>query len=290
MFHPPIRTSYFTTFHDIIVKSPYGAGIASGGFVGWMSRWQDLLGAALGVFSAIIIPIGAYWIKNWRQAKLEHKENLRRIEIASVRSLDDIGVLTKQLQLTRTQIEFLIDTLEAVTDERTRSLNSANFPVTGDIYRDADLPMLATKSYYLHNKLLILDNRLKAINKTMVNVKEDFEKIIEQNRFLIAIGSNPVNQREEYIQNLKGFSAVLDEYIGRAIPESVRHLFQISIYNRMLRRDFSGTIKRYEKVEVSQEVEMLDVIDKRIAEQTKSEMERFEKRLNEIDRVNTRQS
>lgn len=213
--------------------------------INFLDKWQTMIGSALGPFLAIVLSAVSFWIKSKLAARDELNESLRRITIGITRSINGLFVTQKQIRTVVKMIEDLVSKIEKVTDDHTYVLDRANFPITGEIYRDADAGMARVKSYYLHNKLLFIDGGLKDLNKALQNLKEDFEELIRQNQ-MMAVLDKPPGQRRAYAQNLRGFVEMLRYYADKGLPIMIKLMMQTSVYNEHLRKRYRRTIWKYE--------------------------------------------
>lgn len=213
--------------------------------IDFFNKWQTMIGSALGPFLAVILSAIGFWIKAKLSAREELKESLRRITIGIARSINGLFTTQKQIRGVVKMINDLVSQIERVTDDHTYVLDKVNFPITGEIYRDADAGLAKVKSYYLHNKLLIIDSGLKDLNKVLQNLKEDFEALIRQNQ-MMAVLDKPPGQRRAYVQNLKGFTEMLSYYAEKGLPIMIKLMMQTSVYNEYLRKRYRRTIWKYE--------------------------------------------
>lgn len=213
--------------------------------IDFLNKWQTMIGSALGPFLAVVLSAIGFWIKSKLAAKEELKESLRRITIGIARSINGLFTTQKQIKTVVKMIDDLVSQIETITDDRTYVLDKVNFPITGEIYRDADAGLAKVKSYYLHNKLLFIDSGLKDLNKVLQNLKEDFEALIRQNQ-MMAVLDKPPGQRRAYVQNLKGFADMLRYYAEKGLPIMIKLMMQTSVYNEYLRKRYRRTIWKYE--------------------------------------------
>lgn len=196
--------------------------------------WQELIGAALGPFLAIILSAIGFWIKSIIEGKRERKEFLRRIEISLARSLNDIFAAREQLRWFSGRVKNLVAESKLITDDKIFFLNRVNFPTVREIYRDIDMPNFKVKSYYLHNKLMWIDASTKEMNKVVVNLKNDFEDLIRQNELLVAVMRNnpdPKIQRVTYGENLESFASAIDDFTSKGLKQGIEIMTQVKIYN-----------------------------------------------------------
>lgn len=213
--------------------------------IDFLDKWQTMIGSGLGPFLAVVLSAIGFWIKSKLAAREELKESLRRITIGIARSINGLFTTQKQIRVVVKMIDDLVSQVERVTDDRTYVLDKVNFPITGEIYRDADAGLARVKSYYLHNKLLFIDSGLKDLNKVLQNLKEDFEALIRQNQ-MMAVLDKPPGQRRAYAQNLRGFAEMLRYYADKGLPIMIKLMMQTSVYNEYLRKGYQRTLWKYE--------------------------------------------
>jgi hypothetical protein len=204
----------------------------------FLYKWQDLTGAALGPFLAIILSALGFWVKEKRAAIRERKEAHRRIEIAVARSLNDAFILREQLKWMAGRVNTLARAARAITEPNIFFMNRVNFIPMREIYRDADLSRFKVRSYYIHNKLLFLDAGIKETNEAVVGLKNDFEEIVKQNATLVALMNdtpNPPMQRETYAANLEAFATEAEGYATSFLNTGIKTMVQLKVYNNLLR-------------------------------------------------------
>lgn len=153
----------------------------------FITKWQTLIGSALGPFLAVILSAIGFWIKSIMEGKKERKEFLRRIEIGITRSLDDIFKTRIKLQYFVSRLRTLIADIKKITDGKHFSLETINYPTIRDIYKDVDLANFKVKSYYLHNMLLWADAGIKETNETVISLKNDFAELQRKNELHIIL-------------------------------------------------------------------------------------------------------
>jgi hypothetical protein len=282
----PATTSTFlpvssSTLYEVLEQSC----ATSSSFVDFLEKWQTLAGAFLGVLLPILVGVVSFRIRSYLKERTELKENIRRIEVSTVRSLDDIGLIKRQLKLTIKQILKLAVDTENIHTPSGVVLDRVNFPLTGEIYRDHDSPMLKLKNFYLHNKLIILDNRLKALNTVFVNLREDFEKLIQQNQFQISLKDiAPPDQRKMYAQNLRNFLDALDKVNEKEIPALVKHLMQINVFNRKLKVSVLNRVNVTNSPNKAlKSIQSLDDVDASIAADVDLALSNFNSRITELE-------
>jgi acetolactate synthase small subunit len=222
--------------------------------VEFITKWQTLVGSALGPFLAVILSAFGFLIKSWIESGKERKEFLRRIEISITQSLDSTYKMRQQLRQIVQRIKILAITARDLTDSKTFCLNRVNFPPVREVYRDKEAPYFKVKSYYLHNKLLWIDSGIKEVNEININFKNDFADLIRQNELLVALikenqNPDPLVQKIAYAENLENFASVIEEYINNHISQGIELMTQIKIYNEHLRqKDGSWFLWKHEGI------------------------------------------
>ena len=270
----------------------------SPGIIAFAKEWQELIGAALGPFLAVILSAIGFWIKSVIEKRNERREFLRRIEISMARSLNDTFTVREQLKWFSRRVKELVAEAEAITDERTFFLNRINFPTTREVYRDIEMPTFKIRSYYLHNKIMWVDAGIKEMNETVGNLRNDFEDVLRQNELLVAMmrnNPNPQMQREAYVRNMHAFAAGIDEYVAKSIGQGIEIMTQVKIYNEKLRArhgfwfwwKHEGTRFKYFRDKVAQKafarnLDSLERIDKAIEKDVKTALDKAAERAEKL--------
>jgi hypothetical protein len=122
-----------------------------------INNWQTLIGSFLGPFLAIILSAFGFLIKEKYQKRKDRKEAIRRAEISFAETLNHVFTSVEQLEFFIQRVKTIMSDIEGIDDEKIFSLNETNFPPTISIYFDDDIRKLKFKSYYLHNKILIIE-------------------------------------------------------------------------------------------------------------------------------------
>lgn len=264
----------------------------------FIKEWQELIGAALGPFLAIILSATGFWIKSIIEDKKERKEFLRRIEISLARSLNDIFTAREQLRWFSGRVKNLAAESKSITDDKIFFLNRVNFPTVREIYRDVDMPNFKIKSYYLHNKLMWIDAGTKEMNEVVLNLKNDFADLIRQNELLVAVmrnNPNPKMQRMAYEQNLESFANAVVDFTSKSMRQGMEIMTQVKIYNEKLRRrngylflwkqegtKFKFFRNKKEQKAFSRNLDSLDRIDKIIQKEVEAAIKNAEDRAKKL--------
>lgn len=266
----------------------------------FLHKWQTLIGSALGPFLAIILSAIGFWIKSILEKHKEKKEYLRRVEIGITRSLDDTFKARIKLQDFVLKLRKLINEIRSITNSKSFSLETTNYPTIRDIYKDADLTNFKVRSYYLHNKLLWSDAGIKETNATITTFKNDFTELQRKNELHIILmrqnqNPNPAQQRIEYTDNLESFADAIDEFINKFIKQGIEILTQIKIYNEHLRKKYGwyflwkheGTEFKYfcnkvEQKNFSRNLESIERINEAIREEVEKAIKDAERRAKNL--------
>lgn len=260
-----------------------------------LSRWQELTGAALGPFLAVMLSAIGFGIKLILDNRREHKEYLRRVEVSVTVALNDTYAARGQLMKLAGMIRELSDQAKAVKGDKIFFLERINFPTTQKIYRNSEIPKFKIRSYYLHNKLLFVDRGIIEVNETLADLKNDFEALVRFNMELIALMGNnpkPAEQRVSYAKSLESFAAALEIYASKKITGGIRALIQIKVYNNKIRKrhgyitwwKYEGVSLKYFKnrniqKEFANNIGSLDRIDALLSDEVESTIEKIEKQL-----------
>lgn len=237
-------------------------------------NWQTLFGSALGSCVAISIPVGSFWLRRLKEKKENLEAALRRIEIEVTMMLGDVSETERELSKA---IELIAGTIKDVNNETNPNayhIGACNFPISGDIFRDHELVLLKTGSNYLHNKLLVIDARIKTFNKQLAIARDDFSELKKSNQLLTMLEKNPLKQREAYAENLKSFSFMLSMFKEQWIPIILTLLMQAKIYNLRLIKGYKKTKEQFEnKNTTKSESERMDEIDKLLEKEVKENID-----------------
>ncbi|MCF7812176.1 hypothetical protein K9M59_01060 [Candidatus Gracilibacteria bacterium] len=213
----------------------------------FLEKWQTLVGAALGAFLAIISSLVVFAIKKRWEEKQERREALRRAEVCFSQSLNHVFNCEMQLEDFVQRVKKLIEEIESIDDENTRSLQIANYPPMIKIHFDETLTTMKFKSYYLHNKVLIIEQIVNWANSMINQFKFDFQKLLERNDML-ADRNGARAQRMMHAQNLKGYIGMVELFLNSLKDSNTKSIIQAKVYNLKLREEYSKTLKEYEKI------------------------------------------
>ncbi|MHB1769495.1 MAG: hypothetical protein ACYCPH_00185 [Minisyncoccota bacterium] len=207
----------------------------------FLDKWQTLIGAGLGPFLAVTLSAIGFLIKSKLENNAEIRESMRRIEVGSTTTLNDIYFTRELLKRFAKQVRDLATAAQAEKDDRVFFLHRINVPAFLEVYRDPDIHTLKLRSYYLHNQSLFSDSRIKEMNRILGQLKPDFEDVLRQNEMLVALMQSrerpdPPTQRKAYAENLEAFAAGIENYATEKLKDPIRALTQIKVYNDMLRK------------------------------------------------------
>jgi hypothetical protein len=193
-------------------------------------QWQELIGSTLGIFGTLFVGLVGFISNIWYQKHKQMREDLRQTEIALALGINDIYDVEKFLKEFIERLEtIIIKPLQDNIDPDNFNVSVTNFPVCS-IYIEKTLLKAHYKSYYTHNKILSIYKVVEAMNLTLSELKIGYEKIFEMNKFLILNGSNPQNQRSQYLINNENFRSAVTEIIEH-LQSSKREFASIKIYN-----------------------------------------------------------
>lgn len=242
--------------------------------VEFIEKWQTLIGSAIGPFLAILISAVAFLYKEKRQKARDRKEAIRRTEVALSQTLSHILIAAYQLEGFIERAKIIISGVEKVTDPKSYSLNETNFPATMNIYFDEELIKMRFHSYYLHNKILIVDYLVRDANSNIQQFRYDYERLLEKNERLADEKKMlPPDQRAAYIHNFKGFIKMIQEFVDGLKKDSAQSIAQAKVYNLKLMQNQLWTIWKYEGASF------------RYFE-NKKEMENYNGSMKAVDRIN----
>ncbi len=243
-------------------------------------KWQELVGAGLGPFLAIILSVIGFLIKSKLDQRAERREFLRRIEVEITSALNDVYNAREQLKYFVSMVKKLVSEIRTVTNPKQFSLERINFPALLEVHRNPEIRDFKVKSYYLHNKILFSDSAVKGINKILASLEVDFKELLKQNEFLIALmqnNPNPPIQRQTYIENLEIFASAIEDYATKKLQGPIKMLIQVKIYNDHLRKPHGQGYLTWWRTE-STKFKFF---------RTKTEQKKFARNLDSLDRIDT---
>lgn len=121
-------------------------------------KWQDLFGSVVGVIGASMVAILGFYLRYVWNSSNELRESTRKTEIALALTLHNIYDVESHLK------DFIVRVNKAIvkpiknTPAETYFIGGTNFPSV-KIHVDNDLIKSRFKSYYVHNKLLIIHKK-----------------------------------------------------------------------------------------------------------------------------------
>jgi len=262
-------------------------------------EWQELIGAALGAFLAVIGSLITYAINSRNEGRKARKEFLRQIEISITRSMQDTFIVGEQLKFFTQRAGALVTTIRSY-GANSIVIERINFPTVREIYRDLAMPSFKLKSYYLHNKIMWVDAAVRDINETAANLKNDFENLLKQNETLVALmqaspNPNPSIPKDAYAENIEIFIRAVDEFRDKALEQAIRIMMQVKVYNNAIRKP-CGFVHRWrhegigfnffcwklELIKTADNLDTLDQIDKAIEKDVLSGLKKADERKKKI--------
>lgn len=270
----------------------------------FLFAWQDLMGAALGPFIAIILSAMAFWLKGSLKERSDYKEALRQIENALTKSINESLIARENLKIFSNRVKELADKAKNDTNPKAFFLEVINYPPIPPVYRDQEITKLRVKNYYLHNKLQFVDSGIVGFNSILAQLKPDFDDLIKQNQALVglmtlgAIANNPPSppsQKNMYSESLLSFSDALNQYTAKHFQKLIRVLVETKVFNLHLmehsrfwiwwnyepaKLKFFWTKKAQRKY--SMRIETIDPMNELLKSEVDDELEKIEARLQEI--------
>lgn len=258
-------------------------------------RWQTLIWSALGPFFAIIISVLGFLIK-WRiDRNNKRKDAINRAEISFTQAINNISTVTAQLKDFDERVQKTISTITTNTETNTIAINTTNFPATVKVYHDDELLKLQFGSYYLHNKILYIENQIKFANITIKGFKEGYRDILNNNIEFVHLIRNEKNhkdiyakqQRDAYIGNLQMFTKCVNDLINFLQDNIVKKLFEAKVYNLKLMKRYNRNKRKYEwtsfkyfknkkEIDEYKEVKSINRIDAAIKEDVDKEIKEYQ--------------
>ena len=148
---------------------------------------------------------------------------------------------------------------------------------------DEGLPILKVKDIYLHNKLLVADAGVRALNRQLIDLKEYFNEMKNNNENtisrMVALGqASGANQRAAFAENLQTYAKALDaNAVGADVL--IKVVEQARIYNLELRKT-RKILKcpRRSRKEICDPQSLIDSIDRRLEEKVNKEIAESQKK------------
>ncbi|MBA3047315.1 hypothetical protein KKC83_02610 [Patescibacteria group bacterium] len=178
-------------------------------------QWQDLLGSVIGVLGAFTVALLGFLANHFYQSFRERRESIRQTEISLALGLNDLYDAERHLSDFLDRLDrSVIQPLQSNANSGQYFLNRTNFPPLS-IHVDSSLLKARHRSYYVHNKVLIIHKNIEQANKMYLDMKIEYERIFEMAKFLINRGASIENQRTEYLINNQNFKNFITETINQ---------------------------------------------------------------------------
>lgn len=264
-------------------------------------KWQDLFGSIIGVIGALSVALLGFLLNHFYQKYKDRRESIRQTEIILALGLNDIYDIERHLS------EFLdrlnravIQPLQNNENPGQYVLSKTNFPSLS-IHIDPSLLKARHRSYYVHNKVLIIYKNIEQTNRMYKEMKIEYENILETAKFLIMRGSSFDNQRREYLLNNQNFRDFITDAIAQ-LQIAKKVFAQTKAYNLKLLNKQRYSTWQLEGVSFKffcdkQEIEKykstlrcLDRIDNAIDDEVIRLMEEADERRDTLDQDEPRKS
>lgn len=128
-----------------------------------------------------MVSVAGFFIKRLYEKREERKEAVRRAEISFAITLNQIYTTIGHLNAFVSRINSIINDVEKITNPELYSLHETNFPPIINIHFDDELLKMKFKSYYIHNKILIIESGVRWTNSTIQEIKCGFERLLKKN-------------------------------------------------------------------------------------------------------------
>ncbi|MBU1033263.1 MAG: hypothetical protein ABII13_00100 [Patescibacteria group bacterium] len=209
-------------------------------------RWQTLIGSFLGPFLAVALTVVGFMLKGKYQRWKERKEAIRFAEISFAQTINHLMSSIIELEGFIERVTLQIKEITEVNDSIAYARQYTNYPPLADVYFDKDIIKMKFKSYYLHNKILIIDHAARLINSAMYQFGIDYEKLLKNNQIL-AEKMHPEPQRIAYVQNLNSYTNMVEGFLKAHKEKTIFYILQAKVYNLKLMNKHFRTLWKYEK-------------------------------------------
>lgn len=287
---------------QIVEVSEY---VAPNEFVDFLHEWQDISGAFLGAFLAVILSGIGYLIARAVEQARERKETLRKIEVSITYTLNSIHNEQEKLRKFIAEVRKLVGEIRATTNPREFAMHSINAPTMIGVYLNEEIIHFRINSYYLHNKLLWVHSGIKDTNATLLALPNDYDRVLKMNETMINLmtssGSpNPPAQRTTYANNLEALVNGIEKFCNEELPKAMTNSIQVKVYNEKFRKPFpkgkfekwkhEGRNFRYFRTQADYEkfarnLESIDRIDKEIESDVKDAQEKMRQRAEKLKNI-----
>lgn len=210
-------------------------------------QWQDLLGSVIGVLGAFTVALFGFLVNHFYQSFRERRESIRQTEISLALGLNDIYDAERHLSDFLNRLDrSVIQPLQNNANAGQYFLSRTNFPPLS-IHVDSSLLKAKHRSYYVHNKVLIIHKNIEQANKMYLEMKVEYERIFEMAKFLISRGASIENQRTEYLINNQNFRNFITETINQ-LQIAKKVFAQTKAYNLKLLNKQRFSVWRFEGI------------------------------------------
>ena len=226
----------------------------------FLYNWQELVGAFLGPFLAIILSVIGFFIKDRYEKEKEYEELLRMLEVSLTQALNNIGVAVTHLEDFSKRADEIISNIDAIlagSNNKTPHEKSyvlfTDFPLVTRIGFDQGLTKGRFKSYYLHNKILNIAFQIRYINDTFFELREEYKELMERYQF-----SMKIKELQSYKESLKSVVFAVNHFRLRIEKDIVSSLLKTKLYNEQLRKKPKLRSKKYK---INKSVRSYDIVE-----------------------------
>jgi len=197
-------------------------------------HWQALVGAIIGAMSPFLL----WWLADSLRKRKEYYDNLYYLERLLVDQANTILEAERTIRSFKdTKISELIENIQK-NNQNSFSLDYAFFPLFSTMSLGDDIHRISTKSGYIDNKISKLYQISRDIPYIINDVGRQFASMIQLNKDIVLNQKNPPQlQKDQYIDNLKGYKLMLEEYLlDKNFPIYFKVIFQAREAINELRR------------------------------------------------------
>lgn len=171
-------------------------------FISFLDRWQDLVGALIGAFSAFAV----WWIAKRVDDKEKNIQNLVYLERLLVDQLNSVNEARNTLSLfIKGNLQELINNI-GKNPPAAYSVDFTFVPLFPVRLIDEAVQRIQTKSGYIDNKIARAYKMSHELSHSIADMRRQFDETVETNKSISFNKlNNPVDQKQAYKRNIEGF-------------------------------------------------------------------------------------